>query len=198
MRSIVLFVAFMLSMAFASTLNAHTVHHPLHHAAARHAHVRKAVHHIAATHHTTRHAPPVDRVALQRGCMARAIWAEARGEGHKGMAAVGYVVDNRAKTRARNDYCSVVYQSLVTKKGKRLYQFTWAGKPLHIRSTDKAWADSLDIAGRVMAGTIPNPVGDATCFHVNKIRLRRDCGRYHIVIGHQTYASVTPIRSRWY
>lgn len=124
-------------------------------------------------------------------CMARVIYYEARGEGTQGMAAVGYVIMNRIKDRRfPSSVCGVVGQSTVI-RGKRYYQFSWAGHPPRIHSA-AAWERSLTVARRVLNGTIRNPIGDALYFHVRTLRVSYGHRMYAMVLGNHTFLSPLP------
>ncbi len=93
-------------------------------------------------------------------CLAKAIYYEARGEGHKGMLAVAHVVINRTKSpKYPDDVCSVVYQK---------NQFSWTNNPpkiVHASLFDK----SKDIAYRVLLGDTKDPTRGAVNFHANTV-----------------------------
>jgi spore germination cell wall hydrolase CwlJ-like protein len=77
-------------------------------------------------------------------CLTKNIYYEARGEDHRGKLAVGNVTINRLKTGYWGDtICKVVY----AKK-----QFSWTLAKKLPRPDSKSWAESEEVARRVLAG----------------------------------------------
>lgn len=103
-------------------------------------------------------------------CMSRVIYFEARGEGTRGMAAVGYVVLNRMATKGFPDtVCGVVYD-----RNRRGCQFSWVcdGIPDVIHNKT-AYARAKEIARDVMSSReIPNPIADSIYFRHHAVRSR--------------------------
>ncbi len=103
-------------------------------------------------------------------CMARAIYFEARGEGTRGMTAVGYVVLNRVASKdfKPDTVCGVVYQ-----QNRRGCQFSWVcdGKPDRIASP-KLYSQAEDIAKAVMTRSVENPIDDSVFFRHKSVRSR--------------------------
>ena len=95
-------------------------------------------------------------------CMAQVMYFEARGEGTKGMAAVGYVVLNRMAHRQFPDtVCGVVYD-----RNRRGCQFSWVcdGRPDVVRNAE-AYAHARAIAVDVMSTRmIENPIDESIFF----------------------------------
>lgn len=93
-------------------------------------------------------------------CMAKAIYYEARGEGQRGMVAVGHVIVNRTKSdKYPSDICDVVYQR---------NQFSWTRNPPKINNhglMDKAY----EIAMKVLRGDTKDPTKGALSFHSSSI-----------------------------
>lgn len=59
-------------------------------------------------------------------CLAKNLYYEARGEGHKGMLAVGTVTMNRVHhSLFPNSVCDVVYEKTKNNVGKTVCQFSW-------------------------------------------------------------------------
>jgi spore germination cell wall hydrolase CwlJ-like protein len=117
-----------------------------------------------------RHAPPpVGKIdpASQR-CLALAMYWEARGEGQKGMEAVGAVVLNRvADPRFPNTVCGVVYQG----GEKPPCQFSWwcdgrSDRPTH----REVWNSSLALASQLLTGSLHDPTRGALYFSQKSIR----------------------------
>ena len=104
------------------------------------------------------------------GCMARNIYFEARGEGTRGMTAVGYVVMNRVASKQfkENTVCGVVYS-----KNRRGCQFSWVcdGKPDRIVSP-KLYQQAEEIARAVMTRSVDNPIDDSVFFRHKNVRSR--------------------------
>jgi spore germination cell wall hydrolase CwlJ-like protein len=79
-----------------------------------------------------------DRTEIE--CLARNVYHEARGEGHRGMEAVAYVTINRVKSgRFQNTVCSVI-----SAPG----QFVWYGKGYGINESGP-WAQAKRVANNV-------------------------------------------------
>jgi spore germination cell wall hydrolase CwlJ-like protein len=77
-------------------------------------------------------------------CLTKNIYYEARGEDHRGKLAVGNVTVNRLKTGYwGNTICKVVY----AKK-----QFSWTLAKKLPRPDSKGWAESEEVARKVLAG----------------------------------------------
>ena len=77
-------------------------------------------------------------------CLTKNIYYEARGEDHRGKLAVGNVTINRLKTGYwGNTICKVVY----AKK-----QFSWTLAKKLPRPDSKLWAESEDVARKVLDG----------------------------------------------
>jgi spore germination cell wall hydrolase CwlJ-like protein len=102
-------------------------------------------------------------------CLADNIYAEARGEGEKGMLAVAYVTINRALHSLWPDtVCGVVRQ-----KWKSICQFSWVCNPsVAINRTSELYQQSVEIAKNVLYGYHPekDPTKGATMFHNIQVR----------------------------
>jgi spore germination cell wall hydrolase CwlJ-like protein len=110
------------------------------------------------------HAPPAAAEidpASQR-CLALTMYWEARGEGRRGMEAVGAVVLNRvADPRFPKDVCGVIYQG-----GERPpCQFSWwcDGRSDHPKQ-QSAWTTSLALAAEMLEGAVGDPTDGALYF----------------------------------
>ena len=100
-------------------------------------------------------------------CMALAIYWEARGEGMRGMQAVGSVIKNRARHRAFPDtVCEVVFQGGETPP----CQFSWwcDGKSDRPRNLN-AWRTAMRAAEQVLHGH-PDPTRGALYFHSTQVK----------------------------
>jgi hypothetical protein len=96
--------------------------------------------------------PTVKRVEIaneERGCLAQAIYHEARGESAAGQLAVANIIVNRANSgRYPDSLCGVIYQN--ADKGRYRCQFTFAcdGRSDAPRER-RAWARSKQLAEKV-------------------------------------------------
>ena len=109
------------------------------------------------------------RVHASLGCLAAAIYHEARSEPEIGQRAVAQVIMNR--TRHPNypkTVCDVVLQGSARRTGCQ-FTFTCDGS-LARRPQAVAWQKALDIAADTLAGRNSAPVGDATHYHTTAIR----------------------------
>ncbi len=101
-------------------------------------------------------------------CLGLAIYWEARGEGSRGMQAVGSVVLNRvASKRFPNDVCAVVYQGGETPP----CQFSWwcdgkSDRPRHISQ----WQAALTTAEDLLASRSRDITRGALYFHSTSVR----------------------------
>ncbi len=94
--------------------------------------------------------------------MTRVMLSEARGEGDTGMAAVGHVINNRAKTGKYKNISEVVTTP---------DQFA---APMDIDRESDQYRRARDIASGVLSGNIEDPTGGATHFaNVEKVRQDR-------------------------
>lgn len=92
---------------------------------------------------------PVTIKASEISCLAKNLYFEARGEGLRGMLAVGYVTLNRVKDkRFPSSICNVVYQPS---------QFSWTNYK-HAVTDKKAFEDAYKVATSILYET------DATLF----------------------------------
>ena len=92
---------------------------------------------------------------------------EARGEGDRGMIAVGSVVANRvASPQFPSTVCGVVYQGGETPP----CQFSWWCDGKSDRPSDATqWARAQTLARDVIAGNASDPTGGALFFHSTRI-----------------------------
>jgi spore germination cell wall hydrolase CwlJ-like protein len=112
------------------------------------------------------------------GCLATAIYFEARGESETGQVAVGQVIVNRLRSPFYpKSICEVVYQG----SGKRRWggcQFSFACDGIADRITEPGpWREAMTVARRVMAAEAwLSEVGNATHYHADYVspRWRRD------------------------
>jgi spore germination cell wall hydrolase CwlJ-like protein len=105
--------------------------------------------------------------AKQIQCLAENIYHEARGEGQKGMIAVGYVTLNRVKrSEFPNTICDVVKEGRYRNGIPKRYQcqFTWwcDGRPDTVRKDSEQWKNSLSIAVDLFNGELNDPTKGAT------------------------------------
>ncbi len=108
-------------------------------------------------------------------CLALAMYWEARGEGEKGMYAVGSVVMNRVQDKRFPDSaCAVVKQGGETAP----CQFSWWCDGKSDRPTNKrSWARAMHVANQVLHGRRSDPTRGALFFHSTSVnpgwRLKR-------------------------
>ncbi|MBL8551881.1 MAG: cell wall hydrolase [Hyphomonadaceae bacterium] len=125
-------------------------------------------------------APPLaqdgvaDAEALDQrelGCMAQAIYYEARGENVRGQVAVGEVVMNRVRSKQYpNTICGVVYQGHTRATGCQ-FTFTCDGSR-NRRPAGRAWQRAQHVAAQVMLGHTRSVVGSSTHYHTNAVSPR--------------------------
>ena len=119
-----------------------------------------------ANKHPVRNVSQVDTEAQH--CVALAMYWEARGEGQRGMLAVGSVVINRVDDdRFPNSVCGVVYQGGETPP----CQFSWwcdgkSDRPTH----GTLWTASLSLADELLTARPRDPTHGALFFHNTSIR----------------------------
>ena len=98
---------------------------------------------------------PARADALQKKCLAEAMYFEARDQGWRGMLAVGIVIQNRvADPRYPSDICSVVRQGKYWRGSpvRHKCQFSYYCDGKHERPAEKkAWDEARDIAGILMS-----------------------------------------------
>lgn len=115
-------------------------------------------------------------------CMATTLYAEARGEGDKGMVAVGYVILNRTRDgRFPTTVCGVVKDKWVHKNRKTAKsevhcQFSFftkesACQKSGIKVHDQvAYQKATDLARAVLMGDVGNPIDNCLYFHNVHVR----------------------------
>jgi spore germination cell wall hydrolase CwlJ-like protein len=109
------------------------------------------------------------RVHASRGCLAAAIYHEARSESEAGQRAVAQVIMNRLRhPNYPKTVCDVVLQGAWRTTGCQ-FTFTCDGS-LARRPQPIAWDRAVRIAGDALDGRNPSPVGDATHYHTTAIR----------------------------
>lgn len=95
-------------------------------------------------------------------CLTKNIYYEARGEDYRGKYAVAHVTLNRVKTGYwGNTVCKVVY----AKK-----QFSWTLAKKLPRPEGKVWAESEDIARKVLAGHRVRGLTKSLYYHATYIK----------------------------
>ena len=93
-------------------------------------------------------------------CMAKAIYFEARGEGQRGMVAVGHVVLNRVNSpKYPSDICDVVYQR---------HQFSWTKNPPKV-TNPTLMTKAKSIAMSILRGDTKDPTKGSMYFHSSAI-----------------------------
>jgi len=109
---------------------------------------------------------PIDSRA--RHCAALAMYWEARGEGRRGMLAVGAVLLNRvADERFPDTVCGVVYQGGESPP----CQFSWWCDGKSDRPTNQAlWAKALGVAEDMLTARPTDPTHGALFFHSTSVQ----------------------------
>lgn len=117
-------------------------------------------------------APPTFEIVDpdEAKCLAQAMYFEARGEGERGMLAVGYVVHNRKHSERfkPKTYCGIVREGRHVNgrvvRNACQFSFYCDGRPDKI--VDKVtFAKALRLAEAIMQGSATNPVGPSIYFH---------------------------------
>jgi hypothetical protein len=137
-----------------------------------------------------------DDVARENGCLAKAIYFEARGESDEGQAAVAQVVLNRvASGLYPATVCGVVFQNRHRWHGCQ-FSFACEGKSLRISEPD-AWQKAERIAANVTNGkTYVSDIAGSTHYHANYIRPRWATRLEKTdVIGHHIFYKLRPGQS---
>jgi hypothetical protein len=110
--------------------------------------------------------------ARSAGCLASAIYYEARSENVAGQRAVAQVVLNRVRHRAfPRTICGVVFQGAARRSGCQ-FSFTCDGSMAADRvglADQLAWERSKRIAAEALAGYVHAPVGHATHYHTDAV-----------------------------
>lgn len=93
----------------------------------------------------------VETANSERGCLAQAIYHEARGETALGQLAVANVIVNRARSgKFPDSLCGVIYQN--ANKGRNRCQFTFACDGSNEQPGERtAWVRSQELAKKVYA-----------------------------------------------
>ncbi len=115
-------------------------------------------------------------------CMAKTIYWEARGEPYEGKLGVAGVVLNRAAHEEfPSTICEVVYQNKPLQFSKEIGRKT--------KITDKkAWADSLDLAGRIVNKQIViKPTFRAIYFDSVKVKPPKGLILHRVIGNHKFY-----------
>lgn len=117
---------------------------------------------IQVPHNITRKIEHTKVNVIKQGCVAKAVYFEARGEKDLGKYAVAHVVMNRAKlAKYNNDPCKVVHDTC---------QFSWrCDRKSDVPKDKDAWEDSVFVATVVMMGMSRDVTAGATYFHSKKV-----------------------------
>ena len=127
-----------------------------------------------------------DGLDWQTGCLAVAIYYEARAESELGQIAVAQVIMNRVRSRAYPDtICGVVYQN-AHMRNRCQFSFTCDGKPDDPRHV-RAWTTSKVLAQRINCGSDCN-------YRPKQIRPLK---RLHKAIQRSTHYHATYVRPKW-
>ncbi len=111
-----------------------------------------------------------DRTSQAHQCLSLVMYWEARGEGPRGMVAVGSVVMNRvAHADFPNSVCAVVYQGGETGG----CQFSWWCDGKSDRPRDYSqWQTAARLANDVLRGRTADPTRGAIFFHAARVSSR--------------------------
>jgi N-acetylmuramoyl-L-alanine amidase len=104
----------------------------------------------------------------EQRCLALSLYWEARGEGRRGMIAVGWTVLNRVHNpNFPSTPCAVVRQG-----GERPpCQFSWWCDDRRDRPRERhSWHMALIIAGELLLDPPPDPTGGALFYHSARVR----------------------------
>lgn len=128
---------------------------------------------------------PIER--HQQECIALAMYWEARGEGPRGMEAVGWTILNRTNSsHFPSTPCEVVFEG-----GERPgCQFSWYCDGSSDRPRDwRSWQQAMQIAGELLTEPQPDPTAGALFFHSDDIGnpWRRSRVRTAKIGGHVFY-----------
>ncbi|HEV2746131.1 MAG TPA: cell wall hydrolase [Allosphingosinicella sp.] len=106
------------------------------------------------------------------GCLAAAVYYEARSEGEAGQRAVAQVVLNRVRHYAfPSTICGVVFQGSSRRSGCQ-FSFTCDGSMGLARDAPadrREWERAKRIAAQALAGYVHAPVGHATHYHTGAV-----------------------------
>lgn len=113
-------------------------------------------------------AQQIDR---EMGCLAQAIYYEARSESYSGQVAVAEVVMNRMRSQDFPDsVCGVVYQGMHRQTGCQ-FTFTCDGS-LDLEAGGRSWDRAQKIAKSVIYGMTDELTDDATHYHADYVSPR--------------------------
>jgi len=123
-------------------------------------------------------------------CLAKNLYYEARGEGYKGMMAVGTVTMNRVNdSRFPSTVCDVVYEK-TRNNGKVVCQFSWVCQP-HVINRNKnmdLYKQSVAIAAGILySGKRLQKVSSALFFHADYVNPRWRNVRHVATIGRHIF-----------
>jgi spore germination cell wall hydrolase CwlJ-like protein len=104
----------------------------------------------------------------EQRCLAEAMYWEARGEGRRGMIAVGWTVLNRVRSpRFPSTPCRVVHQG-----GERppCQFYYWCDGRSDTPRDSPSWRSALSIAAQLLRDPPPDPTDGALYFHNRTVR----------------------------
>ena len=119
-----------------------------------------------------------ENLTRESGCLAAALYFEARGESKMGQIAVAQVIINRARSRFYpNSLCGVIWQNS-HKHNRCQFSFTCDNKMDMIRNR-KAWLQAKKVAQAFVSGNTPKLASNVTSpAHALSKRARRST-HYH-------------------
>ena len=99
-------------------------------------------------------------------CLATNMYYEARGEGERGMLAVGHVVMNRVQSgKFPSTPCSVIYQ-----RSRSVCQFSWVCNRRNSGVNHRQYNLAMDLANKVYYGKSIDITHGALYFHAVYVR----------------------------
>ncbi|MEM7439156.1 MAG: cell wall hydrolase [Pseudomonadota bacterium] len=116
-------------------------------------------------------AVPFEKGGAEWACLTEALYFEARGESFKGIAAVGEVILNRARSsRFPNTVCGVISQGV---GGKRGCQFSYkCDGRAEVYREKAAYNRVAKMASVLLAGRVPKYTNGALFYHTTAVRPR--------------------------
>ncbi len=125
--------------------------------------------HLTVSNQSNKPSPTAEQVnSRAKNCLGLAMYWEARGEGDRGMLAVGSVVLNRVESQHfPNTVSDMVYEGGETPP----CQFSWwcDGKNDHPRNRMQ-WQSALNVADELLSNQLHDPTKGALFFHSTSVR----------------------------
>ena len=138
---------------------------------------------------------PVDTPNTGLTILAKTIWGEARGEETRGKIAVAWVVVNRVR-RQVSRWGMTVENVCLKPKQFSCWNLGDPNRPKldRISSDDASYRECEAVARGVLSGTLADPTGGATHYHVKdmspKPKWARKAGPGTLIGGHEFYCNI--------